>query len=79
MLDYIGLSKSTLYTKCLVIYGYLRVFALCVTTELVLPAGMFQKTTKSFGKPQLVPPFLTYTDSLILYPGYSYTRVKPGL
>ena len=35
---------------------------------------MFQETTETFGKPQLVPPFLTCTDSLNLYPGYSYTR-----
>ena len=36
---------------------------------------MFQETTETFRKPQLVSPFLTYTDSLNLYLGYSYTRL----
>ena len=40
---------------------------------------MFQETTETVGKPQLVLPLMTYTDSLNLYPGYSYTRLKPGL
>ena len=40
---------------------------------------MFQETTETFGNPQLLPPFSTCTDSLNLYPGYSYTRLKPGL
>ena len=39
---------------------------------------MFQETTETFGKPQLIPPFLTYTNSLNLYPRYSYTRFEPG-
>ena len=38
---------------------------------------MFQETTENFGKLQLIPAFLTYNDSLNLYPGYSYTRLKP--
>ena len=40
---------------------------------------MSQETTETFGKPQLVPPFSIYTDSLDLYPRSSYTRLKLGL
>ena len=33
---------------------------------------MFQETTKTFEKTQLIPAFLTYTDTLdIIYSGYS--------
>ena len=30
---------------------------------------MFQETTETFGKPQLVPPFLTCTDTIIYTQG----------
>ena len=39
---------------------------------------MFQETAETCEKPQIVPSFWTYTDSLNLYPGYSYSWLKSG-
>ena len=35
---------------------------------------MFRETAETFGKPELVPPFLTCTDIFYIYTVYFYTQ-----